>query len=217
MEHRRLPLPPVAAAAAIALTALAPSSARGAGDRMSEEPQVEVVRDDAPVAAERTFPRRILVSGSIGGLLPLAGPMAELGNAGAGAGLAVGWHFAPRFALVLELAAGQIPEPGTEDLARMLATGWLGLRGTLVLDEALTLFAELGGGAVLTTRQGHATPRLAGAEPVGALGGGAGIELDLMNRLSAEGGARFDVLFTEHAWGGTSVLAWPHVSLTLHL
>ena len=229
---RRPHLPPVTTLAALALAAAwvlgIPASAHAQDESPVRDPAasspvspahettVELVRDTAPPAGDETFPRHLMVRSSAAGQVPLVGPLADLGNVGAGLRLAVGWYFLRRFAVLAEIGAAQIPQAAGDDLGHTLASAHLLVRGTVVLAEALTIFAEVGGGAVLSTQQAHENVDLGGAEPMAALAASAGLEVDLLGWVSGEGGARFDVLFAERTWGATSVVASPYVALTLH-
>jgi hypothetical protein len=174
------------------------------------------VRDTTPAAGDQTFPRHLMVRASAAGQLPLLGPMSELGNAGAGFQLAFGWYFLRRVGVLAELGGAQIPRAVGDDRGHTLASALVLVRGTVVLDEALTIFGEAGGGVALSTTRAHANVTLGGAKPMGALAASVGVELDLLSWISGEGGARVEVLFAERTWGGTSLIATPYVATTVH-
>lgn len=182
----------------------------------ANETTLEVVRDPSPPAGDETFPRRLMVRASAAGQLPLLGPLAELGNAGAGVRLAFGWYFLRRIAVLAELGGALIPRATSDERGHTLASALVLLRATVVLDEALTIFGEAGGGLAVSTAEAHANVNLHAARPMAALATSLGLELDLLGWLSGEGGARVEVLFAERTWGGTSVVATPYVATTVH-
>lgn len=209
------------------LLLVAPATARGepqadapyAAEPPSDaarETTLEVVRDTSPVPGDRTFPRRLMVRASAAGHLPLVGPMADLGNAGVGLRLGLGWYFLRRIAAVAELGGGLIPRATGDDRGHTLASALALLRATVVLDEALTLFGEAGGGVAVSTADAHPNVNLDGARPMAALAASAGLEIDLLGWVSGEGGARLEVFFAERTWGATSVVATPYIATTLH-
>ncbi len=197
-------------------TALALTFLLAAAGASAQETTVEVVRGPVPDSAA-TFERGFVLRLSGGGRLPLTGPLADLGNAGIGARIAAGTHFLPGLAALVEVGAARIPRAKGDDLGHGVADAWLLVRAAFVVDEALHLFGEVGGGVVFVGPQPGTGLSLGGAEAAGAAAVAGGLEVDLFDGISGEGGLRIEYLATGSAWGGATLLASPYLAATLHL
>ncbi len=114
------------------------------------------------------------------------------------------------------LGGGLIPRATSDDRGHTLASAVVLLRARVVLDEALTIFSEAGGGVAVSTVEAHTSVNLEEARPMAAMVASAGLEVDLLGWVSGEGGARVEVFLAERTWGDTAVVATPYVATTLH-
>ena len=167
------------------------------------ETTVSVEYDASAVDEALSFDRGFFLRLGGGAPIPLTGPLAEIGNVGGQVRAAAGFHPFTRFAVFCELEASYIPRgKGADNGYGTLGVG-LGARAGTLADAALHLFAE---GSVILQMVGTApgTPGLGELSPTLGLSATAGLELDLFEHVSGEGGLRADFLFTHRLWSGTS-------------
>jgi hypothetical protein len=180
-----------------------------------------VVRE--PVGDVDTAPRRgAFLRLGIGAPMPVTGAISAIGNTGAALRLAVGMHVVGPLALFAELSAGRVPRSPDDPLGYGFTSAVLGLRGSFGLFEGfLHAFAEAGGGVLLASGEATQSPSLSHTTPQAAVFIATGLQLDLLEHLSGEGGVRADLWPEGAAWpsgaGGTdatTVLLSPYLAVT---
>ena len=183
--------------------------------------RVTVVRE--PAEEIGTEPRRgPFLRLGIAVPMPVNGAVSAIGNTGVALRVAAGLHLVGPLALFAELSAGRIPRGSDDPLGYGFTSAALGVRGTFGLFEGvLHAFAEAGGGVLLASAEATQAPSLSDTTPQAALFVAAGLQLDLLEHLSGEGGLRADLWPTGASWpsgaGGTdatTVLLSPYLAAT---
>jgi len=175
--------------------------------------EVTVVREAAPEGYD-SFPRGGFLRLHLGGTLPLVGPRAEIGNAGGTVSIAGGAHVLPSLALGLEVEGGVLPENASDgaDVFTTLRVGAVA-RFSVPAFDLFHAFAELDAGLVFVCPWPSEGLSLADARATWTVGSAGGLELDVLDGLSVEGGLRVSFVRTGPVWqgGGDTVLLSPFV------
>ncbi len=181
----------------VGLTCSSTSRAQRAGPT-----EVTVVREASPAESE-SFARRAFLRLRASGSLPVAGPRADLGNTGGAVALGAGAHLVPAVAVGLEVELGVLPESAADGAGVYTTTGVRGvMRLAVPLLELFHAFGALDAGLVLVRSQPAGGVSLRDAVPTWSVGPSVGLELDVLDGLSVEGGVRASFLRTSAAWQG---------------
>ncbi len=187
--------------AAFSITFLLATPRAGAQDAITEgEVETEVTQDEAADTSPVSFDRGFFLRVGGGLVIPVTGPVAEIGNLGGAIRLGTGYHFTENVAAIVELEAAHIPRGVDENDGYGTFSVGVGGRGSLFVLEVLHLFAEATARVTMLGTQAGTTLQLREPSTVFGTSVACGLELDLFEGVSAEGGLRADLLFSGDHW-----------------
>lgn len=164
--------------------------------------EVTVVREAAPAEAE-SFARHAFLRLHGSGSVPVAGPRADIGNVGAAVALATGVHLLPSVAVGVELELGVLPESTADGAGLFTTSGVAGVvRFGVPWLEIFHVFGAVDAGLVLVRSRPSDGVSLREGVATWRVGASAGLELDVLEGLSVEGGLRVSFIRTSAAWQG---------------